>query len=114
VTDTYLIGTTGVFMDPPYPETEGYVGNEQKVFDGSLKWFLDNYKRKYLRIVFCCQDKNIVGKNVPSDVRRENWSRDSGYATDKSINETELILYSDACLDNKKVEINYNIFDEEE
>ena len=103
LTDTYTEGpATGVILDPPYPETNGgqylYANEDKTTFGRALKYFLTHNDNEKLRMVFCCQENNLVGVELPVGVTKEAWSRDSGYAKDKEVRKTEVLLFSRGCL----------------
>jgi site-specific DNA-adenine methylase len=116
--------TCGIFLDPPYPGTyDGtylYAAEENDAFSRSLKWFLDNCDNPKYRIVFCCQESNLVDVKLPKSVKKEAWSRDGGYAIQaKNDRHTEVMLFSRGCsqlklkvTNNKKTISDYNLFEE--
>jgi len=104
LTDSYLDSScNGIFLDPPYPETGesgtyGSKNTEQDTFSRAIKWFLDKRNDKNKRIVFACQEHNLVSIDLPTDVRVIKWSRCGGYAQDKKEDRhTEVMLVSKHC-----------------
>jgi site-specific DNA-adenine methylase len=108
LTDSYLENfTAGVFMDPPYPQTESgyasstgtrYDNNDDETFARALKWFIDHRGNPNYRIIFCCQESNLKGIILPDDIRKEGWSRNGGYSQHNIADRhTEVMLFSPAC-----------------
>lgn len=82
LTKSYLDSPlTGIFLDPPYLNGDINYGTKSNVFSRSLKWTLDNYTNKKLRIIFCCQEKDLEGIDLPTDLKKEFWTRSVGYAS---------------------------------
>lgn len=104
LTDTYTIGSgyTGIFLDPPYPSTKDgqylYSVEDKSTFSRSLKYFLEHNDNEKLRMVFCCQEQDLTGVNLPTTIKKENWSRDRGYSKDQTNRHTEILLFSKWCL----------------
>ena len=101
LTGSYLESfTCGIFIDPPYPQTDAYYdNNEDETFARALRWFIDNCDNPKYRIIFCCQESNLVGIELPDKIRKEVWSRSGGYAQDKKADRhTEVLLFSSACI----------------
>jgi len=104
LTDSYTNTShiCGIILDPPYPETNNDTntyGNkdEKDIFYRAFKWFMENKSNPRYRIVFCCQECNLVGIDIGT-TKKEVWSRGSGYKKGKDRH-TEVMLFSDACLD---------------
>lgn len=112
LTKSYIEGPrTGVFLDPPYRSCDkmdyGTDGKDLEVFTRAYNWFIDHRNDPKLRIVFCCQSGDLEGLEVPDDIGRISWSRNSGYAKgdQKSLRKTELMLH------NRNVDVNENLTD---
>jgi hypothetical protein len=78
---TWRHGTTGVFLDPPYPSDAGSTGGlytsataEREVFDRAFRYALANGADKRLRIAFCYYEGTLVdGADVSERFRAAGW-----------------------------------------
>ena len=78
---TWRHGTTGVFLDPPYPGDAGSTGGlyttakeEREVFDRAFRYCVENGHDKRLRIAFCYYEGTLVdGKDVSAELRSLGW-----------------------------------------
>lgn len=112
---TWRHGTTGVFLDPPYPADAGSTGGlytstseERAVFDRAFAYCLKNGHDKRLRIALCYYDGTKVGTDdVSKKLESEGWSvvawkAGGGYAgqgTKGGMNATrERVAFSPGCL----------------
>ena len=112
---TWRHGTTGVFLDPPYPPDagceaniySGSVGVEREVFDRAFRYCVENGHDKRLRIAFCYYDGTLVnGKDVSAELRSLGWDivpwkGRGGYGGQSGDNQNatrERIGFSPGCL----------------
>lgn len=107
-TPTYLIGLTGVFLDPPYSEDERdeeiYATETAGVADEAREWAIANGDNPKLRIALC----GYQGEHdMPESWRAVPWKSPGGYAMqakkgNKSRGKTnagrECVWFSPHCL----------------
>ena len=99
---TYLIGTTGVLLDPPYPKSDGrdmgiYVEDSDDVAHEVRRWAIENGDNPKLRIAYC----GYEGQKMPSDWEEVAWKANGGYKnrSGNNVNATrERIWFSPHCL----------------
>ena len=79
---TWRHGTTGVFLDPPYPPDAGCekniyassAGIEREVFDRAFRYCVANGDHRDLRIALCYYEGTCVdGENVSDKLRSLGW-----------------------------------------
>jgi DNA adenine methylase len=124
---TWRHGTTGVFLDPPYPADAGSTGGiytttseERAAFDGAFRYCIENGHDERLRIALCYYDGTtgpvrITGKTeAPADVSTYlrslgwdivAWKSGGGYGGQSGTNENaarERIAFSPGCLGAKQ------------
>lgn len=111
---TWRHGTTGVFLDPPYPgdgkSTSGLytsANEERETFDRAFRYCFDNGHDKRLRIAFCYYDGTLSGEhNVTEHLRSlgweiVEWKANGGYGSQSGDNANparERIAFSPGCL----------------
>jgi site-specific DNA-adenine methylase len=114
LTDSYINNTPcGVFLDPPYVPVKGRdmaygasdTSNHNEIFERAKKWFLDNRKRKELRIILCGHSMDF--EDMPKDVKKIQWKRGSGYCKNKVDNAEEMLCLSPT-IKFKEKETEYN------
>lgn len=117
-TQSTNIGTTGVFLDPPYLNTEHYYGgNPRENTEGSIndpkykikiadevrEWAIEYGELKDYRIAYCGYEHQHDGK-FPENWSKCVWKNASGYKSqkkDRSGNEVpnvETVWFSPNCL----------------
>jgi DNA adenine methylase len=111
---TWRHGTTGVFLDPPYPGDAGSTGGlyttakeEREVFDRAFRYCVENGADKRLRIGFCYYDGTLVdSKSVSAELAALGWEivpwrARGGYGGQSGDNKNstrERIAFSLGCL----------------
>ena len=114
---TWKHGTTGVFLDPPYPPDAGSSkavygrSDEREVFDRAFRYCVENGHDKRLRIAFCYYDGTPVdGQDVSTKLRTLRWDvvpwkARGGYGGQSGTNENaarERIAFSPGCIREKQ------------
>jgi DNA adenine methylase len=112
---TWRHGTTGIFLDPPYPPDSGCekdiysgsVGVEREAFDSAFRYCVENGHDKRLRIALCYYEGTLSdGKNVSEALCSLGWDivawkAGGGYGGQSGTNENaarERIAFSPGCL----------------
>jgi len=111
---TWRHGTTGVFLDPPYPADAGSTGGiytttseERAAFDGAFRYCLENGHDKRLRIALCYYEGTLSDDKDVSNALRSlgwdivAWKANGGYGGQSGTNENskrERIAFSPHCL----------------
>jgi DNA adenine methylase len=96
---TYRHGTTGVFLDPPYPQ-EGRAdvySHESDVFHKVRAWAIENGTNPLLKIAICGYDFEM-----PDGWERVNWKAHGGYGSQgegrgRKNAKREVVWFSPAC-----------------
>lgn len=105
-TQTTKIGTTGVFLDPPYVDTGGVYGGTINKLDTknvtafqSREWAIANGNNPAFRIAYCGYKRHHVGA-FPNDWVAWHWQEAQGYtkAEDGSLPEIDTVWFSPHCL----------------
>jgi hypothetical protein len=118
---TWRHGTTGVFLDPPYPADAGSTGGiyttaseERAAFDGAFRYCLENGADKRLRIALCYYEGTTVRPGLDLEGPAEDvspalrslgwdivaWKANGGYGGQSGTNENaarERIAFSPGC-----------------
>lgn len=101
---TYLIGLTGVFLDPPYDQelrdSELYSEDEIGLSSAVMKWAIDNGDNPLLRIALCGYEGE---HEMPSSWSKYNWTASGGYGLQgndrgRENRDKEVIWFSPHCL----------------
>jgi hypothetical protein len=119
---TWRHGTTGVFLDPPYPADAGSTGGiytttseERAAFDGAFRYCVENGHDKRLRIALCYYEGTTVRPGLDVEGPSEDvshalrslewdvvaWKANSGYGGQSGTNENskrERVAFSPGCL----------------
>jgi DNA adenine methylase len=119
---TWRHGTTGVFLDPPYPADAGSTGGiytttteERAAFDGAFRYCIENGHDKRLRIALCYYEGTTVRPGLDVEGPAEDvshslrsvgwdivpWKAGGGYGGQSGKNENaarERIAFSPGCL----------------
>jgi hypothetical protein len=111
---TWRHGTTGVFLDPPYPADAGSTGGiytttseERAAFDGAFRYCIENGADKRLRIALCYYEGTVADEQDVSHALRSlgwdvvSWKAGGGYGGQSGTNENaarERIAFSPGCL----------------
>ena len=102
---TVMLGTTGVFLDPPYEEGQGYTVQRDGIAAEVWAWAIEAGEDDRYRIAVCGYDD---GRTVPDGWREVAWRAAGGYgggrgnaADDNSGRER--IWFSPACNDNSQM-----------
>lgn len=99
---TTCIGTTGVFLDPPYPldgRAVCYSHDSEDVWWRAYQWAIDNGDNPELRIALCGYEH--PGAVFPPDWEEVAWKASGGYgrsARGKANARRERIWFSPGCL----------------
>jgi len=101
---TYVLGLTGVFLDPPYSggerQSDLYTTDSDTVASDVRKWCLENGDNPLLRIALCGYDGEHV---MPDSWEVLHWKAAGGYGlqgngTGRENRDREIIWFSPACL----------------
>jgi DNA adenine methylase len=119
---TWRHGTTGVFLDPPYPADAGSTGGiytttseERAAFDGAFRYCIENGHDKRLRIALCYYESTTVRHGLDVEGPAEDvshalrslgwdivsWKAGGGYGGQSGKNENaarERVAFSPGCL----------------
>lgn len=111
---TWRHGTTGVFLDPPYPGDAGSTGgiysteaHERETFDRTSRYCIENGGNKDLRIALCYYEgTKVAGVDVSEHLRAVGWDvvpwkAGGGYGGQSGTNQNasrERIAFSPHCL----------------
>lgn len=105
-TATFIIGTTGIFLDPPYSDAAKrdrmlYSTDSLSVAHAVREWAIENGKRKDMRIALCGYEGE---HDMPAEWSVFAWQPQGGFETqaaeeDRTGNRTkERIWFSPHCL----------------